>query len=943
MTTARLDIIVDSTGVATAGKSLDDLAKKGAEAEKSTDTLGKTSKTTSDSVFTLSNAAKTAAGAMALYLTVKPIIEYSDAWNNAANQLRLVTGSASELASMQRTLMGVSQDTRSEFGATAELYSRLARSTTDLGLTGAELVGITKTINQSFAVSGASAQEAEGAIRQLAQGFAAGALRGDEFNSVAENAPGIMDAIAKSLNMTRGELRGFAADGGITAEIVVTALQQAASTIETDFAKANITFGQSATMAKNNVMEFIGTNEALQAAVGGSSKALVAVTENLDHVAAAAGIVAVGMAGQYVTGMVAAGGAMTTATAAATALRTVLMTLVGPAGLITLAAGAMYLLVQRQKELAEKNYEVATSFDLVLAKLGAMSQLDLARQIQQQRELIDGLTEQRDGHLEVAKANGITSESARRLTGQIVIEEDRMALLVRQLRGLQDGTRTLTTETETLTGATVTLISNTEFLDGVYRNIGLTVSNTADAYVDLMGVSDTTTTAMLQDVEDLDAILNQMGGTLVNVAEINTATTLESQRQWTATRDYLADSFIDIANNGGSAFEKIGDAFSAMIQRMIAEWAAAKVMSWFGMSSPMGNTGPAATATGTIFNAGTNAVISKVAPSIAKTLGIGTAATTGIAAGTAVSGTAGVSTVYAAGTAATSAAGLTSTAIGTGAATTGAAGGITGTLAAVPVWGWVAAAALAAAAYLDKPTPSSNAGMLLHDVPGAKPDQKFSVDPFDSGLAPVGFSRRESQAEAIAVIDVFRQYDSALTGLAKTAGLSVNLDASTFRAIGLNEEGRGDGVFLGDAGQKDKPGKPLQDQLDSYVTAYIESLQDQINPEAYQRIISAGNADAMLAAAAESVSRIDGSHASGLDYVPFDNYRANLHQGERVQTAAEARSSDATAAEVKGLRLDMKNMMIAFNSIVVSSNKSARALDEAIKNGAGTLAVTVVA
>ena len=151
-------------------------------------------------------------GGLSAGLAVQQVVRYADAWQNASNQLRQVTEGTEQLAQVQGQLLGLANETRSGFESTANLYSRLARSTTELGLEQSDLLDLTKSINQAFVASGATAQEADAAITQLSQGLAAGALRGDEFNSVSEQAPMLMRAIAESLDMTIGELREFASE-----------------------------------------------------------------------------------------------------------------------------------------------------------------------------------------------------------------------------------------------------------------------------------------------------------------------------------------------------------------------------------------------------------------------------------------------------------------------------------------------------------------------------------------------------------------------------------------------------------------------------------------------------------------------------------------------------------------------------------------------------------
>ncbi|ASK20705.1 tape measure protein [Halomonas sp. N3-2A] len=248
-------------------------------------------------------------------ISVREVIGYSDAWTNAENQLRQVTGTSAELSAIQGELVDIARETRSSYAASANLYARLARSTTELNLTQKDLLGLTTSINKSFATNGATVQEATAAITQLSQGLAAGALRGDEFNSVAEQAPGIMRAIAESLNMTIGELREFASEGGITAEIVVNALQRASDTIDQDFAKTIATFSQNLEVARTNLMQWIGTSGEVTTAVDTLGGSVVTVSEHLDELVTVAQVGAVLLAGRYT-------GALATATTALAAKTT---------------------------------------------------------------------------------------------------------------------------------------------------------------------------------------------------------------------------------------------------------------------------------------------------------------------------------------------------------------------------------------------------------------------------------------------------------------------------------------------------------------------------------------------------------------------------------------------------------------------------------------------
>lgn len=202
---------------------------------------------------------KAALGGIGFGLATREIIQAADSMAKMRGQLALVTNSQEELNSVYQKTLSLANETGQSTESTVNLYARLARATEEVELSQDELLGITKTINQSFVVSGATAQEASAAIIQLSQGFAAGVLRGEEFNSVNEQAPRIMGALAESLGVTRGELREMAKEGKLTTEIVVGALQDMSGTIDAEFKQMPITIGRVFQTISNDVNDSLGS------------------------------------------------------------------------------------------------------------------------------------------------------------------------------------------------------------------------------------------------------------------------------------------------------------------------------------------------------------------------------------------------------------------------------------------------------------------------------------------------------------------------------------------------------------------------------------------------------------------------------------------------------------------------------------------------------------
>lgn len=194
-------------------------------------------------------------------LAVRQMISYSDTMSSIESQLRLVTGGQDELNKAMQDTYSVAQETRQDLESTVNLYARMARSTEDLNLTHDELLSLTKAINQSFIVSGASAQEAASSTLQLTQAMASGVLRGEELNSVLENSPRLAQAIAEGLGVSIGQLRDLGTQGELTAEQVVRALQRTAGTIDNDFQQMERTVGQAMQQLRNDLLVTFGGGE----------------------------------------------------------------------------------------------------------------------------------------------------------------------------------------------------------------------------------------------------------------------------------------------------------------------------------------------------------------------------------------------------------------------------------------------------------------------------------------------------------------------------------------------------------------------------------------------------------------------------------------------------------------------------------------------------------
>lgn len=187
------------------------------------------------------------------------IIEISDAFVTLEAKVRLATGEGAAFVAGFQGVTDIAKATFSNIENTGELFARITQASETLGLAQRDLLSVTETINQAIKLSGGSAASADAAITQLIQGLQSGVVRGEEFNSIMEQAPRLAQAMANGLGVTRGELRAMAQDGKLTSEVVIQAVQSQTQVINDEFASLPETFANSVQNMKTTIFELIGS------------------------------------------------------------------------------------------------------------------------------------------------------------------------------------------------------------------------------------------------------------------------------------------------------------------------------------------------------------------------------------------------------------------------------------------------------------------------------------------------------------------------------------------------------------------------------------------------------------------------------------------------------------------------------------------------------------
>lgn len=225
-------------------------------------------------------------------------IQMSDKMKTLAAQVKFVTNSFEEYKAVQSQLFSISQRTRSDLEATTTIYARSARALKDYGYSQERILTFTETLNKAMAVGGVGAQEQASALFQLSQALGSGRLQGDEFRTIAESAPIILDVVAQYMGKTRSEVKQLASEGKITSQLLFEAITGATEKISADFEKMPLTFGQAMTQLKNQTLKFVDDVGNRSGIFDGMAASVSFLAKNIDYLSVVIGSVLLGQLGK---------------------------------------------------------------------------------------------------------------------------------------------------------------------------------------------------------------------------------------------------------------------------------------------------------------------------------------------------------------------------------------------------------------------------------------------------------------------------------------------------------------------------------------------------------------------------------------------------------------------------------------------------------------------
>lgn len=218
----------------------------------------------------------------------KSAADTADEFRNLEARIKLVTGEGPQFQAAFDGVTQVALRTNTALDETGTLFARLAKAGQDAGQSAQDAqrnaLTLTETINQAIQLSGASADAAKAAVTQLIQGLQSGVLRGEEFNSVMEQAPRLAQALASGLGVTTGELRKMAGQGALTADVVMKSLQGQADVLASEFGKLPPTVGRALQNLSTQWTMYVGESDKGIISSANAAKAIDALARNIDTV-----------------------------------------------------------------------------------------------------------------------------------------------------------------------------------------------------------------------------------------------------------------------------------------------------------------------------------------------------------------------------------------------------------------------------------------------------------------------------------------------------------------------------------------------------------------------------------------------------------------------------------------------------------------------------------
>jgi tape measure domain-containing protein len=189
--------------------------------------------------------------------SLRGLFDMNDILTNSISKINLINDGLQDNVALNKMVLDSANNTRSSYEAMVQFASRLSFTNAKGLETNKKQLDFAEQINKMLIISGAGAQEAQSTLLQLGQALGAGRLQGDEFRSLAENAPLLMVALAKSTGKPIGALKQMGAEGQLTSDLIIKAVTDMKNVTDTQFKGMEMTTGQWGQIIKNNLMSVL--------------------------------------------------------------------------------------------------------------------------------------------------------------------------------------------------------------------------------------------------------------------------------------------------------------------------------------------------------------------------------------------------------------------------------------------------------------------------------------------------------------------------------------------------------------------------------------------------------------------------------------------------------------------------------------------------------------
>lgn len=230
-------------------------------------------------------AAGAVVGGQLLGGLIGQVSQTADAYANLSARIKLASGDGAAFTSAFQGVFDIAQRTGAQVDAVGGLFNKLSAAGKALNLTQQQTLGLTESITQATTLSGESAESANAAIVQFAQGLSAGVLRGQDLNSVLEQAPRLAKAMADGLGVSTGELKKLGEAGSLTSAQIVAALQGQSAALQAEFNQLPLTVGRSIQNLSTSWTQYVGEVDKAHGASAAIAGVIQTLAHNLDTVA----------------------------------------------------------------------------------------------------------------------------------------------------------------------------------------------------------------------------------------------------------------------------------------------------------------------------------------------------------------------------------------------------------------------------------------------------------------------------------------------------------------------------------------------------------------------------------------------------------------------------------------------------------------------------------